>query len=69
MKEEPKYTGSTISLVSSEDGINWVVEERDFVVPTPTASPSTWKQGYAYGFDTIQDPSDPEYILCFYNGR
>ncbi len=68
-------TGSTISLVSTGGsgagaGLNWtVLGQPGFIAPTPSASPATWKQGYVYAHDTIQDPLDAAFVLAFYNGR
>eukprot|EP00931_Biecheleriopsis_adriatica_P010865 TRINITY_DN11192_c0_g1_i2.p1 TRINITY_DN11192_c0_g1~~TRINITY_DN11192_c0_g1_i2.p1 ORF type:complete len:432 (+),score=45.49 TRINITY_DN11192_c0_g1_i2:98-1393(+) len=61
-------TGSTLSIVRSNDGgFTW-----ETVVPKligPTLVKGNWKESYAYGFDTIADPTDSNKTLIYYNGR
>ena len=65
-----EQTGSEIALLRAhEDGLGFDVDTARVLVPTPEASPATWKQGYVYAHDTIQDPTDPSRVLVFYNGR
>ena len=62
-------TGSTISLLRSEDeGLSWYDSIAELIPPV-TDIESSWKHAYVYGYDTIQDPTDGSYILVYYNGR
>lgn len=65
-KYPDKYTGSTISLMQ-QNGLGFVTTMPEFV--GPSLIEGDWKEAYAYGYDTIPDPSDPESLLVYYNGR
>ena len=40
----------------------------DLIAPE-TGLESSWKKAYVYGFDKIQDPTNHQFWLVFYNGR
>merc|ERR1711971_322597 len=65
---ETNSTGSTISLLSSIDGLAWQVVIGDLIGPE-TEVENSWKRAYVYGFDKIQDPTSDQHWLVFYNGR
>jgi len=65
---ETNSTGSTISLLSSSDGLAWEVVIGDLIGPE-TDVENSWKRAYVYGFDKIQDPSSDQHWLVFYNDR
>ena len=45
-------TGSTISLMESEDGLTWNTTIAD-LIPPQVDTPHSWKRSYVYGFDTV----------------
>jgi len=64
-----KRTGSTISLLRSEDeGLSWH-DSIGELIPPVNDNNGSWKHAYVYGYDTLQDPIDESYILVYYNGR
>ena len=65
--EKGGVTGSTISLVSSQDGGLTFGFVRDLIEPTLVEG--DWNEAYCYGFDTGVDAEDGDYILVLYNGR
>ena len=40
----------------------------DLIAPE-TGLENSWKKAYVYGFDKIQDPTNDQFWLVFYNGR
>mmetsp|Transcript_54015 Transcript_54015/g.96739 ORF Transcript_54015/g.96739 Transcript_54015/m.96739 type:complete len:453 (-) Transcript_54015:143-1501(-) len=61
-------TGSTIIMIRTEDGgLSWETVHAPFI--GPSLVPGTWKYAYAYGYDTLPDPLDNNYILVYYNAR
>ena len=40
----------------------------DLIAPE-TGLENSWKKAYVYGFDKIQDPTNHQFWLVFYNGR
>ncbi|CAK8989665.1 unnamed protein product [Durusdinium trenchii] len=61
-------TGSTLSLLRTTDGgFSWKPVISKFICPT--LEENSWKEAFCYGFDTIQNPNDPESILIYYNAR
>ncbi|GMI34607.1 hypothetical protein TeGR_g6831 [Tetraparma gracilis] len=69
LDDATKHTGSTISLARSTDGgKTFSIADADLIAP-PLKLDSGWKDTYVYGFDTIADPDDADYVKVFMNGR
>eukprot|EP00931_Biecheleriopsis_adriatica_P104381 TRINITY_DN79064_c0_g1_i1.p1 TRINITY_DN79064_c0_g1~~TRINITY_DN79064_c0_g1_i1.p1 ORF type:complete len:409 (+),score=66.27 TRINITY_DN79064_c0_g1_i1:89-1315(+) len=61
-------TGSTMVMLRTVDGgLSWETVISPFIAPTLV--PGDWKEAYVYAFDTLPDPTDPEYMLVYYNAR
>ena len=63
------HTGSTISLVTSDDeGKSFTIEDTTLIAP-PLKMDGGWKDTYVYGFDTAVDPDDDNFVKVYYNAR